>query len=516
VQDGKRTRSTTLKVVASAGTGSAVDHRHLLRSHLSINSSGSESDGDRSCCNTVPLSSDTSGSFGFSTECSPARIPAAAAAATGQFPCSSAHGGWVGRQLSGGGSGGGSGSGNGNNMPMIKDSRNVAVSTNSFEIRQAAAGSAAGADNCRHDSFRPIATASSCCSSARASKAGAFPCRPSSPLSFGSVCPDPIASAAVGGGDSNDGDKDCVKNYPAPKLSGRTMIRSAAGGQSGPSASAIRSSVPAPLPVELPSKLPTARALCSVFLGPGQERFAGGGDGSGISSSDVRWSSSSSSQSGAPAPAHATSANIPAWPIQSASSGRPFSSAMPIGGGGGYLHANVRMHCDGDGEAYASDVREMGSIEEIRSGSLCSVAFNAKSPQHQVSRVSGGRPNASGVKRTRSSNAISHTNDEGRYGRGRKCGRRIKHSSDSDPLSSATVADDDRCPALALPSASTKTHERACSFSGFPGERTGGPAATGGRAGGVDASSENILANGGRRTDMDDVVRVCLSARPPV
>lgn len=92
----------------------------------------------------------------------------------------------------------------------------------------------------------------------------------------------------------------------------------------------------------------------------------------------------------------------------------------------------------------------------------------------------------------------------------------MKHSSDSDPLSLATVADDDLCPALALPSASTKTHERACSFSGFPGERTGGPAATGGRAGGIGASSGNILANGGRRTDMDDVVRVCLSACLPV
>lgn len=92
----------------------------------------------------------------------------------------------------------------------------------------------------------------------------------------------------------------------------------------------------------------------------------------------------------------------------------------------------------------------------------------------------------------------------------------MKHSSDGDPLSSANVADDDRCPALALPSASTKTHERAYSFSGFPGERTGGPAATGGRDVGVDASSGNVLSDGGRRTDMDDVVSVCLSARMPV
>ncbi|CAN0220531.1 unnamed protein product, partial [Ectocarpus sp. 12 AP-2014] len=150
--------------------------------------------------------------------------------------------------------------------------------------------------------------------------------------------------------------------------------------------------------------------------------------------------------------------NIPAWPIQSASSSRPISSAMPIGGGGGYLHATEMMHCDGDGEPYASDVREIGSIDEIRSGSLCSVAVNAKSPQHQVSGVSGGRPNAYGVKRTRSSCAINHINDEGRYGRGRKGGRRMKRSSDGGPLSSATVADDDRCPPLALPSASTKTH----------------------------------------------------------
>ncbi|CAM9627215.1 unnamed protein product [Ectocarpus sp. 8 AP-2014] len=514
IQDGKRTRSTTSMVVATAGTGSAVDHRHLPRCHLSISSCGSGSGGDSSCWNTASLSSDTSGSFGFSAECSPARVPAAAAAATGQFPCSPAHGGWVGRQLSGG-SGGGSGSGNGNNLSMFKDPRNAAVSTNSF-VRQAAAGSAAGAENRRHDSFRPIATASSCCSSGRASKDGAFPCRLSSPLSFGSVCPDPIASAAVGGGDGNDDDKDGVKNHPSPKLSSRAMIRSAAGGSSGPSASPIRSSVPAPSPAELPSNLPTARALRPVFPGPGQERFVGSGDGGGILSSDVGWSSSPSSQSGAPAPAHATSAIDPAWPIPFASSGRPFSSVMPIGRGGGYLHATEMMHCDGSGDAYASDVRKIGSIEEIRSGSPCSVAVNAKSPQRQVSGVSGGRPNASGVKRARSSGAISHTNDEGRYGRGRKGGRRMKHSSDSDPISSATVTDDDRCPALALPSASTKTHERACSFSCFPGERNGGPAATGGHNGDVDASSGNILANGGWRTDVDDVVRVCLSARPPV
>ncbi|CAM9852510.1 unnamed protein product, partial [Ectocarpus fasciculatus] len=366
--------------------------------------------------------------------------------------------------------------------------------------------------------FRPIATASSCWSSGRASKDGSFLCRPSSPLSFGSVSPNPTAGAAVDGGDGNDGnddDENGVNKRSSPNLSSRTMSWFATGGTSDSSTSPIPSSVPAPLPVKLPSTLPTARALWPVVPGPGQERFAGsgGGDGGGKSSGDTRWTwSPPSSPSGVPAPAHATSAT-PTWPIPSASSSRPFSTPMQIGGGGGHLLATERMHCDDDDEVHASDVRTTGSIEELRSGSPCSVAVNAKSPQRQTSGVSGGRPNISGVKRTRPSGARIHTNDEGQYGRVRKGGRRMKHS---DSLSSAGVSHDDCCPALALPSTCTKTPERACSFSGLPGERTGEPAATDGRAVNVDASSGSILADCGRRTDMDDVVRVCLSARQPI